>query len=133
MRGQRPALSSLLAWIAVLALLMGSLAVLAPTMGPGTATALPQLPLEERGGGEDSLHEEAPAKLRRATVQAQRTDDAAPPLAVMRPAITVWKLIIRPQQEPARLTGCWSDASPRPPRDDAPGRRQQRGQAPPLA
>lgn len=133
MRGQRPALSSLLAWIAVLALLMGSLAVLAPTMEPGTATALPQLPLEERGGGEDSLHEEAPAKLRRATVQAQRTDDALPPLAVMRPAITVWKLIIRPQQEPARLTGCWSDASPRPPRDDAPGRRQQRGQAPPLA
>ncbi|KIS39754.1 hypothetical protein WJ66_00214, partial [Stenotrophomonas maltophilia WJ66] len=60
MRGQRPALASLLAWVAMLALLLGTLPLLPH---PATAATV-QVPLEERGG-EGPLQEEAPAKLRR--------------------------------------------------------------------
>ncbi len=133
MRCQRPALSSLLAWIAVLALLMGSLAVLAPAAGAGAAVAMPPLPLEERGGGEDSLHEQGPAKLRRAVLQTGRTDDAPSRPMVVAALATTWKQLIRQQPEPAHRSSDWADTGPRPPRDDAPGRRQQRGQAPPRA
>ncbi len=133
MRGQRPALSSLLAWIVVLVVLMGSLAVLAPAAGAGTGTALPQLPLEERGGGEGSQHELAPAKLRRAVLQAGQADDAPCPATAAYAMATTWKRLIRQRPASHLLPDGWADASPRPPRDDAPGRRLQRGQAPPLA
>lgn len=54
MRGQRPALASLLAWVAMLALLLGTLPLL-PQAHAGMAV---QMPLEERGG-------EAPCRKRR--------------------------------------------------------------------
>ena len=56
MRGQRPALASLLAWVAMLALLLGTL----PLLPLGQAGMAVQMPLEERGG-EGALQEEAPA------------------------------------------------------------------------
>ena len=46
MRGQRPALASLLAWVAMLALLLGTL----PLLPHGQAGMAVQMPLEERGG-----------------------------------------------------------------------------------
>lgn len=63
MRGQRPALATVLAWLTVLVLVLGSL----PMLGQASALSLgtaPQAPLEE-GGGEGRLAEPAPAKLRR--------------------------------------------------------------------
>ena len=44
MRGQRPALASLLAWVAMLALLLGTL----PLLPHGQAGMAVQMPLEER-------------------------------------------------------------------------------------
>lgn len=76
MRGQRPALASLLAWVAMLALLLGTLPLL-PQAQAGMAM---QMPLEERGG-ESPLQEEAPAKLRRgASTPVKAAEQAHPPL-----------------------------------------------------
>ena len=73
MRGQRPALASLLAWVAMLALLLGTLPLLPH---PATAMTL-QMPLEERGG-EGPLQEEAPAKLRRCASAPVKAAEKAP-------------------------------------------------------
>ncbi|MEG0184043.1 MAG: hypothetical protein RR704_11385, partial [Stenotrophomonas sp.] len=79
MRGRRPALASLLAWVAMLVLLMGTLPLL-PMAHAGAAAQALQQPLEERGG-EAPLQEEAPAKLRRcASAPARPADAPAPPL-----------------------------------------------------
>ena len=76
MRGQRPALASLLAWVAMLALLLGTL----PLLPHGQAGMAVQMPLEERGG-EAPLQEEAPAKLRRcAAAPVKAAEKAHPPL-----------------------------------------------------
>ena len=76
MRGQRPALASLLAWVAMLALLLGALPLL-PQAQAGMAV---QMPLEERGG-QGTLLEEAPAKLRRcAAAPVKSAEKARPPL-----------------------------------------------------
>ncbi|HDS1454717.1 TPA: hypothetical protein QEK63_003406, partial [Stenotrophomonas maltophilia] len=76
MRGQRPALASLLAWVAMLALLLGTL----PLLPHGQAGMAVQMPLEERGG-EGALQEEAPAKLRRcAAAPVKSAEKARPPL-----------------------------------------------------
>lgn len=78
MRGRRPALASLLAWVAMLTLLLGTLPLL-PVAHAAAPQALQQ-PLEERGG-ESPLQEEAPAKLRRcASAPARSTDKPIPPL-----------------------------------------------------
>ena len=76
MRGQRPALASLLAWVAMLALLLGALPLL-PQAQAGMAV---QMPLEERGG-QGTLLEEAPAKLRRcAAAPVKSAEKARTPL-----------------------------------------------------
>lgn len=135
MRGQRPALASLLAWVAMLALLLGSLPLLAPSADPHAASAVLQapLPVEERGGGDLPLHEQAPAKLRRVSLAeeapaAQTTPDRTGAIAVLG-----WTLLAHTPTDAADRCREWRRASAQPPRADAPGRRQQRGQAPPLA
>lgn len=131
MRGRRPALAGLLAWVAMLALLLGALPLL-PVAHAGATQALQQ-PLEERGG-ETPLQEEAPAKLRRcATRTVKATQPAASPLLLA----SQWlrsELDLVPTT-PARpgVRPDWPLAAPDTPWADAPGRRQQRGQAPPLA
>ena len=135
MRGQRPALASLLAWVAMLAMLLGSLPLLAPSADPHAPSALLQapLPVEDRGGGELPLYEQAPAKLRRASLAdeapaAQTTPDRTGAIAVLG-----WTVLARTPSDAAERSHDWRHASAQPPRADAPGRRQQRGQAPPLA
>lgn len=128
MRGQRPALASLLAWVAMLALLLGTL----PLLPHGQAGMAVQMPLEERGG--EALQEEAPAKLRRcAAAPVKSAEKARPPLLLA----SQW---LRTELELAPATPAmpgvrpdWPLAAPDTPWADAPGRRQQRGQAPPLA
>lgn len=76
MRSQRPALASLLAWVAMLALLLGTL----PLLPQAHASMAVQVPLEERGG-EAPLQEEAPAKLRRcACAPVKSAEKSRPPL-----------------------------------------------------
>ena len=135
MRGQRPALASLLAWVAVLALLLGSLPLVALTAAPHGPSAVLQapLPVEERGGGELPLHEQAPAKLRRASLadEAPAAETTPNPAAAI--AMLGWTLLAHAPTDAADVSRDWRHASTQPPRADAPGRRQQRGQAPPLA
>lgn len=135
MRGQRPALANLLAWVAMLTLLLGALPLLVPGTDPHAPSAMLQAPLawDERGDGDVPLHEHAPAKLRRTS----RIDDAAEadatPNTAAAAVVLSWTLLAHaPICSPdGSHGGC--PASAQPPCADAPGRRQQRGQAPPLA
>lgn len=127
MRGRRPALASLLAWVAMLTLLLGTLPLL-----PGTHAAATQA-LEERGG-EGPLQEEAPAKLRRcASAPAKSTDKPAPPLLLASHWLRTELDLVPSASAPSSARSHWPLAAPDMPWADAPGRRQQRGQAPPLA
>ena len=128
MRGQRPALASLLAWVAMLALLLGTL----PLLPHGQAGMAVQMPLEERGG-EGALQEEAPAKLRRCAATPQKTTDTSPPLLLARQWLHSELQLIPTAPAHAVAQTDWPLAAPDTPWADAPGRRQQRGQAPPLA
>jgi len=127
MRGQRPALGTVLAWLALLSMLLGSLP-LAETHLPGTAALVLQLPAEERPAGEHRLQEESPAKPRRMS----SARPAAEPLRE-RPVVRVESIDaflatladLPPQTAPA------VDSAPATPLPAAPGLRVQRGQAPP--
>ncbi len=132
MRGQRPALASLLAWVAMLALLLGSLAVVSHEGVADAPSALLHMPSEERGGGELPLHESAPAKLRRAAL-ATEAPRSAPAPATQTSFLRGWTILIAAAIAAPADSRDWRDASAQPRRTDAPGRRQQRGQAPPLA
>lgn len=138
MRGRRPALASLLAWVAMLTLLLGTLPLLLGTLPllPGAhaaATQALQQPLEERGG-EGPLQEEAPAKLRRcASAPAKSTDKPAPPLLLASHWLRTELDLVPSASAPSNARSHWPLAAPDMPWTDAPGRRQQRGQAPPLA
>jgi len=132
MRGQRPALASLLAWVAMLVLLLGTLPLLPQAHASAPVQAL-QVPLEERGG-EAPLQEEGPAKLRRTTsAPVKSAEKAHPPLLLASHWLrTELELVpATPATSGVRLD--WPLAAPDTPWADAPGRRQQRGQAPPLA
>lgn len=129
MRGQRPALASLLAWVAMLALLLGTLPLL-PQAQAGMAM---QMPLEERGG-EAPLQEEAPAKLRRgASTPVKATENAHPPLLLASQWLRTELDLVPTTPAMPGVRPDWPLAAPDTPWADAPGRRQQRGQAPPLA
>ncbi|WP_414493578.1 hypothetical protein [Stenotrophomonas maltophilia] len=129
MRGQRPALASLLAWVAMLALLLGTLPLLPH---PATATTV-QMPLEERGG-EGPLQEEAPAKLRRcASTPVKAAEKARPPLLLASQWLRTELELVPATPAMPGVRPDWPLAAPDTPWADAPGRRQQRGQAPPLA
>ncbi|PZS51297.1 hypothetical protein A7X61_18680 [Stenotrophomonas maltophilia] len=128
MRGQRPALASLLAWVAMLALLLGTL----PLLPHGQAGMAVQMPLEERGG--EALQEEAPAKLRRcAAAPVKSAEKARPPLLLASQWLRTELELIPATPAMPGVRPDWPLAAPDTPWADAPGRRQQRGQAPPLA
>jgi len=131
MRGRRPALASLLAWVAMLALLLGTLPLL-PAAHAAPPQALQQ-PLEDRGG-EAPLQEEAPAKLRRSscTPTPASAKPAAPLLLASQWLHSELNLVPTAPASTGVRPG-WPLAAPDTPWADAPGRRQQRGQAPPLA
>ncbi|HDS1511122.1 hypothetical protein I5U67_12340 [Stenotrophomonas maltophilia] len=129
MRGQRPALASLLAWVAMLALLLGTLPLLPHT----TAAVTLQVPLEERGG-ESPLQEEAPAKVRRcASAPVKSAEKAHPPLLLASQWLRTELELVPATPAMPGVRPDWPLAAPDMPWADAPGRRQQRGQAPPLA
>lgn len=132
MRSQRPALASLLAWIAVLCLVLGTLPMASQPLAD-MAPSLLHLPAEQ-GDGEDALHRQAPAKLRRVLIQAEPGGATQPPanttaaLAFMPAALD---FASAPITAPMAPRGYETDH--RVAHEDTPGRRQQRGQAPPLA
>ncbi|HDS1622790.1 hypothetical protein [Stenotrophomonas maltophilia] len=128
MRGQRPALASLLAWVAMLALLLSTL----PLLPHGQAGMAVQMPLEERGG--EALQEEAPAKLRRcAAAPVKSAEKARPPLLLASQWLRTELELVPATPAMPGVRPDWPLAAPDTPWADAPGRRQQRGQAPPLA
>jgi hypothetical protein len=127
MRGQRPALASVLAWLGLLAMLFTALPVLDRAL-PGSAALVLQLPVEERrGGGETAPQEETPAKPRR--VASVRPANAAPPMPPALPdaldRLLATLIELPPQVAPS------VDSAPALPLSVAPGLRVQRGQAPP--
>lgn len=129
MRGQRRALASLLAWVAMLALLLGALPLL-PQAQAGMAV---QMPLEERGG-QGTLLEEAPAKLRRcAAAPVKSAEKARPPLLLASQWLRTELELVPATPAMPGVRPDWPLAAPDTPWAAAPGRRQQRGQAPPLA
>lgn len=126
MRGQRPPLASVLAWLALLAMLLGSLTVLDHAV-PGSAALVLQLPLDERpaGGGETTLQEETPAKPRRVASARTATAPLPPALPEALDRLMATLVELPPQVAPA------VDSAPAIPLPAAPGLRVQRGQAPP--
>ena len=82
MRGQRPALPVVLAWLAVLAMLFTGLPVL-ERVAPGSTVMVLQMPMDERpvGGGETAPQEDAPAKPRRVAERTPCADATAAALA----------------------------------------------------
>jgi hypothetical protein len=126
-RGQRPALATVLAWLALLSMLLGSLPLVEPHL-PGAAALVLQLPAEERQGGEQRLQEEVPAKPRRMVgAQPATTPPRVPqlPLPESLDALMATLAELPPQVAPA------IDSAPATPLPAAPGLRVQRGQAPP--
>ncbi len=127
MRGQRPALATVLGWLALLSMLFGTLPLLEPHL-PGTAALVLQLPADERSPGENRLQEETPAKPRR-TASAQPA--AVPPRLPPAPLNESLDALIATLAElpPQRVPSI--DSAPSTPLPAAPGLRVQRGQAPP--
>jgi hypothetical protein len=127
MRGQRPALATVLAWLALLSMLLGTLPLLEQRL-PGTAALVLQQPAEERPGGENRLQEEAPAKPRRMTSARPAATPPRlpqPPLTDSLDALMATLAELPPQVVPT------IDSAPATPLPAAPGLRVQRGQAPP--
>ncbi|MCF7749662.1 hypothetical protein KQ945_02805 [Bacillus subtilis subsp. subtilis] len=128
MRGQRPALASVLAWLALLAMLFATLPVLEQAV-PGSASQVLQLPIDERpaGGGDTAPQEDPPGKPRR-MASARTADVPLPPrlepLGAL-DALMATLVAIPPQVSPA------IGSAPATPLPAAPGLRVQRGQAPP--
>ncbi|WP_244880131.1 hypothetical protein [Stenotrophomonas rhizophila] len=128
MRGQRPALASVLAWLALVAMLLTGLPVLEHAV-PGSSDIVLQMPVEERpaGGGETAAQEDAPAKLRR-VASARASSTPLPPLPEpvdALGALMATMIVLPPQVSPS------VDSAPATPLPSAPGLRVQRGQAPP--
>ncbi|PTT60277.1 hypothetical protein DBR34_13140, partial [Stenotrophomonas sp. HMWF003] len=128
MRGQRPALASVLAWLALLAMLFTGLPVLEHAV-PGSTAVVLQMPVEERParGGETAPQEDAPAKLRR-VASARAANTPLPPLPEPMDALGALMatlIALPPQVSPS------VDSAPATPLPSAPGLRVQRGQAPP--
>lgn len=130
MRGQRPALPVVLAWLAVLAMLFTGLPVL-ERAAPGSTVMVLQMPMDERpaGGGETTPQEEAPAKPRRV---ASTRPAATPPQPPSLPPVveSLDSLMATLMAQPPRIVPA-IDSAPATPLPAAPGLRVQRGQAPP--
>jgi len=127
MRGQRPALATVLAWLALLSMLLGALPLLEQRL-PGTAALVLQVPAEERPGGDHRLQEEAPAKPRRmASARPATLPPRLPqtPLTESLDALMATLVALPPHVAPS------IDSAPATPLPAPPGLRVQRGQAPP--
>ncbi|XVL67335.1 hypothetical protein PWP89_15745 [Stenotrophomonas rhizophila] len=127
MRGQRPALATVLAWLALLSMLLGALPLLEQRL-PGTASLVLQQPAEERPGGENRLQEEAPAKPRRT---ASARPAATPPRLPQPPLTDSLDVLMATLAELPPQVVPTIDSAPATPLPAAPGLRVQRGQAPP--
>lgn len=130
MRGRQQALSSVLAWLGLLSLLLAGLPVL-ERAAPGSTVMVLQMPMGEHpaGGGETALQEEAPTKLRRV---ASARPAPAPPLPPALPPVveSLDSLMATLVAQPPRVVPA-IDSAPATPLPAAPGLRVQRGQAPP--
>jgi len=134
-RGQGAALWTLLAWAALTALFAAAV----PAWQSASVVATPAhgsaVPLAAPGGGErdNATHRRATAKLRRPTAQPALPDAAAPVV----PTRSLLQLLaatgVLMPTPPLEAAPCWASLHAAPPCRDLPGRRQQRGQAPPLA
>ncbi|MEN4939746.1 MULTISPECIES: hypothetical protein [unclassified Stenotrophomonas] len=130
MRGQRPALPVVLAWLAVLAMLFTGLPVL-ERVAPGSTVMVLQMPMDERpvGGGETAVQEDTPAKPRR--VASARPASTPPPQPSLPPVVeSLDALMATLVAQPPRVVPA-IDSAPATPLPAAPGLRVQRGQAPP--
>nr|WP_282246896.1 hypothetical protein [Stenotrophomonas sp. PS02300] len=128
MRGQRPALATVLAWLALLSMLLGSLPLLEQRL-PGTASLVLQQPAEERPG-DNRLQEEAPAKPRR---MASARPAATPPRLPQPPLTDSLDALLGTLAELPPQVVPTIDSAPATPLPAPPGLRVQRGQAPPQA
>lgn len=126
MRGQRPALATVLAWLALLSMLLGSLPLLEQRL-PGTASLVLQQPAEERPG-DNRLQEEAPAKPRR---MASARPAATPPYLPQPPLTDSLDALLGTLAELPPQVVPTIDSAPATPLPAPPGLRVQRGQAPP--
>lgn len=126
MRGQRPALATVLAWLALLSMLLGSLPLLEQRL-PGTASLVLQQPAEERPG-DNRLQEEAPAKPRR---MASARPAATPPRLPQPPLTDSLDALLGTLAELPPQVMPTIDSAPATPLPAPPGLRVQRGQAPP--
>jgi hypothetical protein len=126
MRGQRPALATVLAWLALLSMLLGSLPLLEQRL-PGTASLVLQQPAEERPG-DNRLQEEAPAKPRR---MASARPAATPPRLPQPPLTDSLDALLGTLAELPPQVVPTIDSAPATPLPAPPGLRVQRGQAPP--
>ncbi|MFX1724093.1 hypothetical protein [Stenotrophomonas sp. AS1] len=129
MRGRQQALSSVLAWLGLLSLLLAGLPVLERT-APGSTVMVLQMPMGEHpAGGGETAQEEAPAKPRRV---ASAHPAATPPLPPALPPVveSLDSLMATLVAQPPRVVPA-IDSAPATPLPAAPGLRIQRGQAPP--
>ncbi len=126
MRGQRPALATVLAWLALLSMLLGSLPLLEQRL-PGTASLVLQQPAEERPG-DNRVQEEAPAKPRR---MASARPAATPPRLPQPPLTDSLDALLGTLAELPPQVVPTIDSAPATPLPAPPGLRVQRGQAPP--
>jgi hypothetical protein len=126
MRGQRPALATVLGWLALLSMLLGSLPLLEQRL-PGTASLVLQQPAEERPG-DNRLQEEAPAKPRR---MASARPAATPPRLPQPPLTDSLDALLGTLAELPPQVVPTIDSAPATPLPAPPGLRVQRGQAPP--
>lgn len=131
MRGQRPALSGLLLWVALAVVMLGALPMLGPAGTPEVEATLQTGDAGDRGG-EVPLPEQAPMTLRRTALHTPVPAKAAPGHARVDIAPS-WALLDLPMTRCALQSNHWSALHAAPPTAEAPGRRQQRGQAPPQA
>ncbi len=130
MRGRQQALSTVLAWLGLLSLLLAGLPVL-ERVAPGSTVMVLQMPMDERpaGGGETTPQEEAPAKPRR--LASARPASTPPPQPSLPPVVeSLDALMATLVAQPPRVVPA-IDSAPATPLPAAPGLRVQRGQAPP--
>ncbi|MBT2766221.1 hypothetical protein J7J08_01050 [Stenotrophomonas sp. ISL-67] len=127
MRGQRPALVTVLAWLALLSMLFGTLPLVEAQL-PGTAALVLQQPAEERPAGEHRLQEESPAKPRR-MASARPAVEPLREQPVLRVDAIGALMATLTELPPETLPAV--DSAPATPLRAPPGLRIQRGQAPP--
>lgn len=127
--GRHPALHLLLSWVALLALLLGSGVGAAAVSGSALVAATHAVQAEFPGGGEAAPEEESPAKPHRQSSARTASTHACTRAAL--PAVSASWILLQSQTPPSRFAAVAQTISE--PWPVLPGRRVQRGQAPPRA